>query len=581
MPPSAPDAFLSIADNKFIPGLKELVDAIHDAGGKAGVQLWQGGMGVMGDPKAMIILPSDMPMSSERIIPAASIETIEEVIEAFGQAARRAVEAGFDCVEFHAGHGYSPHCFLSPAFNKREDQYGGSFKNRTRYPLECIKAIRRNVPEDFPIFMRIVAQDDYVENGLTIEDIIEFCKLAKDAGVDVLDVSRGNMMTAALKYEVPPIDLPRGFNVENAARIKKETNMITVAVGRINSPQQAEDILEEDKADIVVIGRSQLADPEFCNKAFAGDLDKIIQCVGCNQGCFDGFVDPEFPHITCMRNPALGREREMQLISTNEPKKVIIAGGGMAGLEAAITLKDRAHEPILFEASDKLGGQFLIAGMAPRKEEMKEAAISRGRQAIEKDIDIRLSTTLTDEILEELQPDMLIIATGAEPIELNIPGANLPHVTNSHDVLLGKVEPSGNIVVIGGGLVGLEVAESLAEKENQVTVVEMLDEVGKDLGQLRKICVMENLYALGVNTIVNAKCTEIKEDGILVEADGKIEEIKADYVVMSVGAKSADYNEIKNYCEDKSIPYYIIGDAVRARRALNAIDEAVKIARGI
>lgn len=578
---SAPKAFLSIYDDKFIPGLKKLVDGIHKAGGKAGIQLWQGGLAVAGDPQALIILPSDMPISEEHTIPGASVETIKEVVEAFGQAARRAVEAGFDCVEFHAAHGYSPHCFLSPAFNRRNDEYGGSFENRARFPLECIRAIRKNVPEDFPIFMRIVAQDDYLENGLTIEDMIEFCKLAKNAGVDVLDVSRGNMMTGALKYEVPPIDLPRGFNVENAARIRKETGMITIAVGRINRAEQAEEILAQDKADMVVMGRAQLADPEFCNKAYAGDLDNIIYCVGCNQGCFDGFVYPDFPHITCMRNPALGREGEMELNPTKTPKKVVIAGGGMAGLEAAIHLKDRGHEPILFEKSNQLGGQFLIAGMAPRKEEMQEAAISRGEQAKNKNIDIRLSTTVTKEILEELQPDTVIIATGAEPIELDIPGAKLPHVTNSHDVLIGKVEPKGNIVVIGGGLVGLEVAEYLSEKENQVTVVEMLDEVGKDLGQLRKICVMENLYALGVNTLVNAKCTEINETGIFVEIDEKTEEIKADHVIMSVGAKPTNYDEIKNYCESNSIPYYTIGDAIKARRALNAIDEAVKIANKI
>lgn len=578
---SAPKAFLSIADDKYIAGLKELTQAIQAQGGKAGIQLWQGGVAVSEDPEAMIIMPSDMPVSEDYTIPAASVETIEEVVEAFGQAARRAVEAGFDCIEFHAAHGYSPHCFLSPAFNRREDEYGGSFENRARYPLACIKAIRDNVPEDFPIFMRIVAQDDNVENGLTMDDIIEFCKLAEEAGVDVLDVSRGNMLSSALKYEVPPIDLPRGFNVENAAKIKEATGMLTIAVGRINHPEQAEEILAENKADMVVMGRAQLADPEFCNKAHDGDLDKIVYCIACNQGCFDGFVSPDFPHITCMRNPALGREREMELEATDSPKRVLVAGGGMAGLEAAITLKDRGHEPILFEQSDRLGGQLLVAGMAPRKEEMRIAAESRGEQAKAKGIDIRLSTVVSQEVLEEVKPEAVIIATGAQPIELNIPGGKLPHVTNSHDVLQGKSEPKGKVVVIGGGLVGLEVAEYLAERDKQVTVVEMLDEVAKDLGQLRKICVMESLYALGIQTLVNATCTEIKDDGVVVEMDGEKKEIAADYVVMSVGARSADYEEIKAYCEENSIPYHVIGDAVRARRALNAIEEAAKLARVI
>ncbi len=173
------------------------------------------------------------------------------------------------------------------------DEYGGSLENRARFLLECIKSIRENIPEDMPLFMRIDAHDDCVEDGLTIEEVIQFCKWAKEAGVDVLDVSRGNFSSAAIKYEVPPVDVPRGFNVENAARIKKETGMITVAVGRINDPEQADEIIRSGKADMVVIGRAQLADPEFCNKAKNGNVDDIVRCVGCNQGCYDGFSNPD------------------------------------------------------------------------------------------------------------------------------------------------------------------------------------------------------------------------------------------------------------------------------------------------
>lgn len=318
--PSTPKSFLGIYDDQYIPGLKNLTDAIHEAGGKAGVQLWQGGFAVASYQKEGIILPSDRQINStDEVIPGASKETINEVIKAFGAAAKRAVEAGFDCIEFHAGHNYMPHAFLSPAFNKRTDEYGGSLENRARFSIECIKEIRNNIPEDMPLFMRVVAQDDYLENGLTIEDIIEFCKLAKVAGVDVLNVSRGNFSSAAIKYEVPPVDLPKGFNVANAERIKRETGMITIAVGRINDPAQADEIIGSGKADMVVIGRGQLADPEFCNKALAGNVEDIIKCVGCNQGCYDGFVSPDVPHITCLRNPALCRESEYALVKTTQP----------------------------------------------------------------------------------------------------------------------------------------------------------------------------------------------------------------------------------------------------------------------
>lgn len=580
--PAAPKKFLSIAGDEYIEGLKKLTDSIHEAGGKAGVQLWLGGLAVASDPEAMIIIPSDMPVQgTDYTMPGASIETIKEAIKAFGEAAKRAVEAGFDTIEFHAGHNYVPHSFLSPFFNKREDEYGGSLENRARFSIEAIKAIRENIPEDMPLFMRVVAQDDYLEGGLTIEDIIEFCKMAKEAGVDVVDVSRGNFSSAAIKFEVPPVDLARGFNVENAARIRKETGLITVAVGRINDPALAEDILESDKADMVVIGRAQLADPEFCNKAREGREDTIVKCVGCNQGCYDGFVSTEVPFITCLRNPALGRESEYKLVKTDTPKKVLIAGGGIAGLEAAIILKERGHNPIVCEASNSLGGQFALAGEAPRKEEMKEAALSRGQQAINEGVEIKLNTPVTTELIDEIKPDEVIIAIGSAPMSLNIPGGNLPNVTNSHDILSGKANASGKVIVIGGGLVGLEVAEYLNGKAESITVVEMLDKVAKDLGQLRNICVMESLYSEGVKTITSAKCVEIEEKSVVIEKDGNIEKLPCDSVIVAIGARSRNFDNISKYCEEKGIPYHAIGDAVRARRALNAVAEASEVARNI
>lgn len=258
--------------------------------------------------------------------------------------------------------------------------------------------------------------------------------------------------------------------------------MLTVAVGRINAPAQAEDILADDKADMVVIGRAQLADPEFCNKARNGTSEDIVECVACNQGCYDGFVSTEVPFITCLRNPALGREAEYKLKPAEKSKKVIIAGGGIAGLEAAMVLKRRGHQPIVCEATNTLGGQFALAGEAPRKEEMKAAAISRGEQVSRAGIEVRLDTPVTESLLEELNPDEVIVAIGAAPMQLNIPGSQLTKVTNSHDVLSGEAMVSGEVVIIGGGLVGLEVAEYLHGKASKITVVEMLDKVAKDLG---------------------------------------------------------------------------------------------------
>lgn len=580
---SAPGFFVSIAEDSMIEGHKRLTHAVHQAGGKAGIQLWQGSIAAVMDAKgkAELLVASDMDYAG-KTLKGISREKIAEIVACYGAAAKRCVEAGYDCIEFHCAHNYLPHSFLSGGINHRTDEYGGSFENRARFPLEVIHAIREAIPEEMPLFMRIGAQDDNLEGGLTIEDIIAFCRLAGKAGVDVLDVSRGNIITAATIYEVPPIDIPRGFNVENAARIRKETGMLTAAVGRINHADQAEEILEAGKADLVVMGRAQLADPEFCNKAREGRTGAIVHCIGCNQGCYDGFCDmAHFPHITCMRNPELGREGENLLKKTDIPKKVWIAGGGMGGMEAALILKKRGHKPEIFESTRQLGGQFILAGLAPGKEEMKEAAFSMGRQVEAAGIPVHYESELTAGQIAEGHPDAVIVAAGAEPVMIPIPGADRANVYQANDVLEEKVQLHGSVCVIGGGLVGLETADMLAEQGCRVTVIEMLEGIGADLGILRKIAVMQKMYRLQVKMLSNTVCREITERGVKVKTGEEEQEILCDSVVAAVGSRSRDTRAIQEACESLSVSYSVIGDAKKARRALNAIAEGFDAAVSI
>lgn len=578
---SSPKGFMAISEDKYIPGLKKLCDAVHEAGGKMCVQLWQGSLAVGMDPTAEMLVVSDMPVSPEYTLPGISVERIQSVVNAYGRAASRAIEAGFDAIEFHCAHNYLPHSFLSGGINHRTDEYGGSFENRAKFPLQCIEAIRKNIPEDMPLFMRIDCHDDFLQDGLTIEDIIAFCKMAKEKGVDVLNISRGNILTAAVMYETPPVDLPNGFNVEKAARIRKETGMLTMPAGRINTPGYAEQILEEDKADLIVMARAQLADPEFCKKAQSGNLSAIKYCIGCDQGCYDYFVDLTKEHISCLRNPAVGHEKEYELKKTSTPKKVLIAGGGMAGLEAADVLTKRGHIPVIYEQDDHLGGQMLLAGVAPRKADTAMAAKMAAQNAIDTGVEIHLNTKVDSKILKECNPDEVIIAIGAEPFIPAIEGVTEPYVTDAHTVLRNKMKADGNIVVIGGGLVGLEVAEYLKTDKNQITVVEMMDEVGKDLGEMRKIAVNMAIAKSGIQTMVKTKCTGIADHKVKVEEDGIQKELEADTVVIAVGAKSRSTKDLVEACEQAEIPYHIVGDAVRARRALNAIHEAFAVAREI
>lgn len=578
---SAVTKMLQISDDSYIEGYKKLTDAIHENGGKACIQLWESGMACMRTPGAKALLPNDLPLGPGMVLSGATVEEIQDSVKAFGEAAKRAVKAGFDSVEFHAAHFYAPHAFLTPAFNKRTDEYGGSLENRARYLLESIREIRRNIPDEMPMLMRIDAFDDFLPNGLTIEDIIEFCKMAKEAGVDVLSISRGNkLVPVAMNYEVPSIDVPRGFNIENAAKIKEATGMPTIGVGRVNDPEQADGYIKDGKIDIIAMGRSQICDPDFANKAMEGRAEDIIRCVGCNQGCYDNCTSST--PITCLRNPEVGREAEFADIKkTENPKKVLVIGGGVGGMEAAARAKSLGHDVILVEKTGELGGQFILAGKSPKKEEMEAAARSRAMQVAKMGIDIRFNTEATEAVLDEINPDAVICAIGASPIMLNLEGATSESLMAANDVLMGNVLPKGDTVVIGGGLVGLETAEYIATKGNKITVVEMLDEAGKDIGFGRKAVFLASIKAAGIEILTNAKCTKIEKTGVIVEQDGELKEISAESVVIAVGSAPNNAETIEKWCQKKGVSCVKIGDAVKARRALNAIHEAVAAAISI
>lgn len=579
--PSAPGCFLSISTDDVVPGLRRFTDAIHAGGGRTAVQLWQGGPAAWGfDPAHLeLISPNGLPTPAGPV-PGSTREKIAEVVAAWGAAAARAVDAGFDAVEVHFAHGCSPHAFLSPALNQRTDEYGGSAANRARYPLAAIAAVRAAMPDDMPLLMRIDAQDDELPGGLTVDDVIAFSLLARDAGVDALDVSRGNVVTSAIRYEVPPIDVPRGFNVAGAAAIREGTGMVTIAVGRINDPDQAEAIIASGEADMVVVGRGQIADPEFVAKAAAGRTRDIVRCVACDQGCYDR-IAASFGPITCLRNPLVGREAEGAPAPTLRPLRVLVAGGGVAGMEAALVLAQRGHKPVLVEASDHLGGQFEVAGQAPRKHEMAEAAASRADQVVRAGVHVRLGTRVTPSLVDEIAPEVVIDATGARPIHPSFPGADRENVTGAVAVLTGAHEVHGTAAVLGGGLVGLEVAAYLAERDVPVRVVETLDEVGGGLGDLRRICVLEALAAEGVEQLTGATVTAVRGGSIVVEQDGLTREVPCDTVVLALGSRPDDHTPLARHCARRGIAYHVVGDAVRPRRALDAIAQANALARAL
>lgn len=425
------------------------------------------------------------------------------------------------------------------------------------------------MPEDMPLFMRVDCHDDMLDGGLTVEEVIEFCKDAKELGVDVLNISRGNILTAATLYEVAPVDIENGFNVEDAARIRKETGMLTMPCGRINTPEFAEKILEDDKADLVVMARAQLADANFCNKARAGKVNQIRYCIGCNQGCYDSFCaslyNPAIKHITCMRNPGLLEEETLGLKPGSASKKVVILGGGIAGMEAALDLKETGNTPILFEKSKSLGGQFLLAGAISAKKDFKNAVDKMILDVQKSGIEVHLNTVVTKEMLEEIKPDALIVAIGSSPFVLSIEGSERAIV--AHDVLSEKVEvPGENVVIIGGGLVGFETAEFLAARQKKVTVLEMKEKALQDLGPLRQITAQFVMAQMPITIETSATVERIDDHAVV--ASGK--EYPYDSVIMAVGSKA---NDTSMYA-DLDIPTYIVGDCKKAGVALDAFKDA-------
>lgn len=567
-----------IWDDKFIPGLARLASAIKAAGGKACVQLWHGGRQTYsrayGVPQPWA--PSALPCSLTRKPPhPMTVDEIHEIVEAFGDAAVRAKKAGFDAVELHGAHGYLIGGFLSPHSNIRDDEYGRSFENRLRFGLEVIQNVRAKVGADYPVIMRM-SVIQHVEDGITLEEGLQAAAAYEAAGVDALDVSQG--CYHSLPYTVPPYFLPLGVNVPLAEEVKKRVNIPVIVAGRITTPELAEGILQAEKADFISMGREQLADPDFVKKAASGKSDEIIRCIACDQGCigrsFSGLG------VSCMFNPATGAEAEVVITPATQKKHILVIGGGVAGLEAARVAAERGYRITLFEKTAQLGGQFIIAGYAPFKEPFTDAARHMAYRVQKAGVDIRIYTEATAENIRALNPDEIIVATGSNPLIPNIPGIDGAHIYEARAIMgSNHYVPEDNIVVIGGGLVGLEIMEILTCQGKTVTIVEMVEKVGRDMDVLIIPYFTDFLDEHKIQIHTSARCIEIGKDYVAVEKGGEIIKIPCDAVVVATGARSN--RDVEETVKSTNIPYTLVGDADKPSKALDAIWNANKVARTI
>ena len=567
--------YMGLYTDKDVEELRKLTDAVHAVGGKMAIQLWHGGFTpqYFFDESNKLETPDTL-----------SVERLQEIEKQFGAAAKRAADAGFDAVEFHGGHSYLPHEMLSPGTNHRTDEYGGNFENRCRFAWNCIKEIRANIPDSMALFMRCDAVDELMQENMTEQEIVDFINRSAELGVDVVDLSRGNSMSFATVYEVPPYLLKPGFNMDNIAKIKAQVSIPVMGVGRVNTPELADKLIAEGKVDLVGIGRGQITDPQWVKKAQEGHPELIRRCIGCDQGCYDAVIDPRFKTITCTRNPLACLEYK-GLQKTESPKKVMIIGGGMGGMMAAEILKARGHEPAIYEASDHLGGQFLLAGVAPQKQEMTAAAEWEVKEVERMGIETHLNTPVTPELIAEVKPDEVIVAIGSDYVCPAIPGAETAY--HQYQVLTGEVKLSGNVCVVGCGSVGSEVAMLLAAQGCKVTVMEKKG-VGNDLTMLRKMFIKPQFKGFGITGMSGTAVLGI-EDGKKVHfvvTDRKTKEStqgSADFdaVVLCMGITARGSEDLQAKCAELGVPCHVIGDAKQARTALWATREAAKVALDI
>jgi 2,4-dienoyl-CoA reductase-like NADH-dependent reductase (Old Yellow Enzyme family)/thioredoxin reductase len=575
---AGPD-LLAIWHDDLIPGLQKLVERVHAYDTKIFIQLSHGGRqsssAFTGGKRP--VAPSAIPCPVRGEIPdELTIEMIEEIIEDFSLAARRAKAAGFDGVEIHGAHGYLIAEFTSPYVNKRHDAYGGDFRGRMKFPLEIIKAVRAQVGWNFPISFRLSA-NEYVPDGIGVEESKRIARLLGEAGVDCLHVSAG--VYESFWSLIRPFGTSEGINASDAAAIKQVVSIPVITVGRIKSPEIAEEILSQGKADMVALGRQLICDPDWPLKAAAGDFDEIRPCIGCTQGCINREIVMGKP-ASCIYNPAAGMEIEAMIRPAEAKKKVLVIGGGPGGLEAARVSALRGHRVMLFEKSKRLGGRFNLACVAPFKQEFTLAVKWLSDQVRKVGVEVELGVEVTPEVVDKIGPDAVIVATGAAPQMPAIPGIDKQGVVFGEDILAGKTSMGDRVVILGAGGVGTEVADYMAQRGRKVTIVEFLPVVGPPTGipVIVTQLLMPRLGRYGVEIKTGAKVKEIIDGGVLVTQDGKELAITGiDQVIVATGVKPVD--ELAGKLKEKVAEVYVIGDAKEPRSAFEAVHEGAEAAR--
>lgn len=507
---------------------------------------------------------------------ALTLREIREIVKRYAWAARVGQGLGFDAVEIHCGHAHLIEQFLSPLLNYRQDEYGGALVARARFAREVVAGVRDAVGPNYPILCRISASE-YVEGGTTLEDAKVVARFLEEAGADALHVSVGVSNRVS---PVPPSVFPQGCFIHLAAGIKEVVSIPVIAVGRIHHLEMAEDLLQQGKADLVAMGRSLIADPYLPRKAMEGRPGEVKPCIVCMQGCHTRTLN--LLPITCSVNPEVGRTGPFLFKKAKSLRRVLIAGGGPAGLEAARVARSRGHEVSLFEKNDRLGGWLNVAALAPYKEEFKDLIEFYNREMKRLGVEIKLNFEVGIQTVKEISPDVLVISTGSVPFIPEMKGIHEGHVVTAPDVLIGRQSVGDKVVILGGGRVGCETAEFLALQGKQIVLLEEKDEVGSDIPPRTRMYLLPRLTQGGVKIMKRTRVEEIDKSGLKVSGLGKVERIEADSVIIALGfVPQTSLVEALEPIAPELKGLFIIGDCAEPRTVLEAIYDGWRIGKTI